>query len=996
MAYVQVVVVDEDGNPQKGVTVAAYSLANFPDIVARQTTDDAGAATFNVSGPVFFDAFNRRGVSMRDRNYPGKIQIQIVSFGNLMNVDYVVDSNGFGTHTTLFGATGALVQSITDQADRVIWICTTHVETVTSSVSLAGLANQQQIHIMSGGPYRPTITADLSDALFKQPTANAGTGWRYIFSGVNFAAASTKTPTIFKPNAGVSAALIEFWNCNFEGSGTWQYGLDLTGAGSATSGGIVFDNCRGTILAFAKISSGGAAIGPMVIRDCQMTISKFIDRTNNTDFEAGSSYVFTDNILTVSGSGPFAMTYTTGAANIRVVITGNDINFTNASNLFQFGTAGSASIKDILCSTNNIYCSSAGATAFAFVGPGGTPIANVNVGGNVLRGPGSGTAISASGISTVTDSVFSLNSFRDWTTEVSTSLPTSIPGPLKVAPTFEVEGNPDSGIRMVVIDSTGTGFSAFEFDRSGVQKFSMGLWPTTSVPAPFEANDFYFSVNDGTFHHVAAFDNSDYRFKINTNVPVNGWMWVGAGSSFTNPANTTAGDLTATRFIVNNTTFILSEGASLANIQFDTNDVFYYNKASDNFLFQVGGTQFGSLGVSGTAAQFQIGLTGTKNGILYLSTDNTDPGIIVLEGAGADTDWRIDAFGDKVRVLSTGGTEYHHLHATGFLTQGYARVGSLTAPTNTTAGDLTTIRLAVGNGTAFGPTTGELARIAGTLTDTAAGAAISMMINPTLSPASNSSSEFRALYFQQIIAPATGVTMNVIAANYVENRNRSDAAITELNAITGVAMVFDSSSPAAVGTVSTLRFLKPFYYSRAGTSTGAVTALNGIDFHSNRLNSAGLTVTTLTDMPFANLIAGLGTITTHVGIDMAKFTRASTNIEFRSAGKMVYTPTAQTLAAAGNTIVSTARAVDLDNSTGASLTMTSTPTIAVGVSDGQMLRLTNVDTADNIVLQDESVAAGTALRLTGAANLTLGPRDSVDFRWKASTSEWWACASANL
>jgi len=653
--------------------------------------------------------------------------LRISTSSGLMNVDYVVDSNGNGTHLTLFGATGALTQAVSDQADRVIWICTTHTETVTASVSLAGLANGQQIHVMSGGPYRPTITADLNDALFTQPNANAGTGWRYLFSGINWAAAAGKTPTIFKPNAGVSASPIEFKDCNFEGAGAWQYGLELTGAGSATSGGMVFDNCRGTIVAYAKISSGGAAIGPMIVRDCQMTISKFIDRTNNTDFEAGSSYVFTDNVLTVTGSAPFAMTYTTGAANIRVEITGNDINFTNASVLFQFGTAGSASIKDILCSTNNIYCSAIGSTAIAFVGPGATPITNCQVIGNVLRGPGAGTAISATGIGTVTHSAFVPNGFRDWATGVGAGLTTWFFGPSLFVPTLEVEGNGD-GIRMVVLDTTGTQWNILEFERSGSIKASMGLWPSSAPPAPWEANDFYFSVHDGSYHHVAAFDNSDYRFKLNTNMAVNGWLRVGATSSFTNPTNTTAGDLTATRVFVNDTTFWLDEGAGESNINFDTGDRIAYQKAGNTFSFIIGASSnyYFRVGDTTGRAAVTFGTPGGRGGLLRVSADATFQASIELDGitGSGDTDWTIDSYGNKIRFMSVVGTEYHHFSPTFLNTIGYMRIGSLTAPSNTTAGDFTAVRALIGTDAAI-PTgvsmlvNANAARFTGTVSATA-------------------------------------------------------------------------------------------------------------------------------------------------------------------------------------------------------------------------------------------------------------------------------------
>jgi hypothetical protein len=149
MATVRVVVVDEDGNPRRGVTVAAYSLLNFPTILDRKTTDKAGSALFDVSGPVFFDAFDRRGVSLRERNYPGKIQTQIVGFGNAPCYDYVVDAAGFGTHTTLGGPNGAFAAAIAAGGNKAIWVCNN--ETLTSSLDVTGWNGGGSIKIAAHG-----------------------------------------------------------------------------------------------------------------------------------------------------------------------------------------------------------------------------------------------------------------------------------------------------------------------------------------------------------------------------------------------------------------------------------------------------------------------------------------------------------------------------------------------------------------------------------------------------------------------------------------------------------------------------------------------------------------------------------------------------------------------------------------------------------------------------------------------------------------------------
>ena len=347
----------------------------------------------------------------------------------------------------------------------------------------------------------------------------------------------------------------------------------------------------------------------------------------------------------------------------------------------------------------------------------------------------------------------------------------------------------------------------------------------------------------------------------------------------------------------------------------------------------------------------------------------------VLYGDGTDSAWTIDP-----RIA------------------GYVHIGATTAPSNTTAGDISGIRLhvsATASQAAFSASHGRFAFIGGTMTDTAAGATAFELHQPTITPASNSSSEFRALYFQQLVNPGTGITLSVIQGGYLETRFRQDGAVTETNALVPVAVIIDSASAATVGTITTVRNIKPFLFVRpSGASTMTITTGIGIDFASTWIQSAGLTLTTGKMINISN--PGAGTITTLHGIDIEKLTRATTNIEFRNAGKMVHTPTTQTLAAATDTIVNTARIIELSNSTGASLTLTSDPTISTtGAQDGQIITLVNDDASDDIVLRDDSVASS-ALRLPGAANLTLGPRDSATFYYNAGAGEWYCIASTNL
>ncbi len=273
MAIVRVVVVDEDGNPQKGATVVAYSLANFPNIIARQDTDRAGSVLMSVTEAAFFDAFDRRGVSFRDRAYQGRIQIQIVSFGSLMNVDYVVDPNGFGTHTTLDGASGAWAAVVASPsgADRTIWIC--GGTTLTNTLSLTGLDSQHVIIAGPGASYdnaRVRLTgAAGKDIFIDTPSVSCSIlfqGLRiFVDSGFGLVAGSNT----------MQGLTVETRDCF----------LDMTGAAfttnrngvNANSGHWVVTRCGGALKSFYQYNSGSGngQRGDVSIRSSVLTCQVF-------------------------------------------------------------------------------------------------------------------------------------------------------------------------------------------------------------------------------------------------------------------------------------------------------------------------------------------------------------------------------------------------------------------------------------------------------------------------------------------------------------------------------------------------------------------------------------------------------------------------------------------------------------------------------------------------------------------------------------------------
>ncbi len=140
--------------------------------------------------------------------------------------------------------------------------------------------------------------------------------------------------------------------------------------------------------------------------------------------------------------------------------------------------------------------------------------------------------------------------------------------------------------------------------------------------------------------------------------------------------------------------FMALHSASIVEIQFDTNDYLYYDRANNRYRFYIGSTALFEVSesVAGQRGQFIVGTPGAEAGLFRISGQNTYPASIELDGRGGasgDTDWTIDTYGNAIRFMSVAGTEYFHFHPTGLEVVGYARIGSVSAPANTGTGDLT-------------------------------------------------------------------------------------------------------------------------------------------------------------------------------------------------------------------------------------------------------------------------------------------------------------------
>jgi hypothetical protein len=129
--------------------------------------------------------------------------------------------------------------------------------------------------------------------------------------------------------------------------------------------------------------------------------------------------------------------------------------------------------------------------------------------------------------------------------------------------------------------------------------------------------------------------------------------------------------------------------------------------------------------------------------------------------------------------------------------------------------------------------------------------------------------------------------------------------------------------------------------------------------------------------------SGTYTMTTQVGVDIELLTKGTTNnIGLRNACSEVDTPTVVTLSVVGDKIGHTSKLIRLNNTSGGSLTLTSTPTITDGV-DGELIIIYN-GSSNTVVIQD-----GTSFNLRlSASTISLATRDSVILVYSSTIGDW--------
>lgn len=166
---------------------------------------------------------------------------------------------------------------------------------------------------------------------------------------------------------------------------------------------------------------------------------------------------------------------------------------------------------------------------------------------------------------------------------------------------------------------------------------------------------------------------------------------------------------------------------------------------------------------------------------------------------------------------------------------GYIHVGSLVAPANTTAGDITGTRLAVGDNSAFSSATGAINKIKGEMTDTSGGAKYGIFSQVDVNNASASSSEFRALGMTGQIKAGNTNNVGTLIGLFSETRVFGNSTTSSLIGYRAFGTVVPSTTELSGKTISSVVGFDTTGFKISGTPPNAatITTVKGINVNNN-------------------------------------------------------------------------------------------------------------------------------------------------------------------
>ncbi len=684
---VNVQVLDEKGLPVR-CTVAAVRSSDQTILNLYDTDPTTGVATINEAGTWY-------PRPMVDPVYKARLRMVILNSQGLMNADYVVDSSGGGTHAALHGASGALAAAVATGADKTIWVCTSHRETVNSEQSLGAMTAGVKITIASNGAII-TVGVGNGAAVFNTPgMSNPPT---FHFQGIRYDNAAGTASNFFRPSsATTSGAVLILENCHFTNTGSvWGYiyvGHTLEGNASVL-GGLKISGGRYNITAFwtTDNSSNSATIYPA--GQGSELVSKFICQNAdivaadfNVSFGAASADGFSRVIITGNRgkitSNALNVGSDYGGLNGMLHFTGNDFDHTANGDFISIKN----NCQNIVVTGNSYRASgAAGASTCFFHNNASTPL-NVIVASNELFGPGSGTAISIQG-TTPTNAVFEPNTYRGWTTNLAgTGATTKFVGDVRMS-SFGIDSTISTDIGM-------------NYYRSGVLKAYQGIWRIDTPQSPFGPNDFHLGTYDGSFHDTLGFANNGTQVKVPTNELVTGYLYIGAasgtGATWTAPAAGSAGDVTGKRFFVNNDlNYTAQFNGTFPQFRFDAGDYLEYNRTNNRLAAIIGSAaqvyvdSVNGFRVVSPVVESTLGETGVRFGV------NTNTPRVILECSGTSV-MEMDNNAGVLRFYKPGIVLSQMDSSGNWGMLGYLGLGAIGTPANIAAGDFSAFRVNLGS-----------------------------------------------------------------------------------------------------------------------------------------------------------------------------------------------------------------------------------------------------------------------------------------------------------
>ncbi|KKM17708.1 hypothetical protein LCGC14_1673050 [marine sediment metagenome] len=351
MADYQVAVMNETEIPLADITVEAVSLNSWPTVSATGDTNRAGVVQFTaLSGPHWFrPRVTRVSTTVGERVYTGAVKVQVISLGESMNVDYVMDTAGMGTHTTL---ASAMVDAIATNADKTIWLCKSVTE---SDIDIGGMDSGANITFASHSPHTVVITANANEDIFKQES-NGGNGT----GGLHFINLGFKIPTadraIYNNNAGSEIKHLEFNQCNFDLS---NLGYLARQDSNDSLGALTIEvrDCTGLLKGFYDVAGASATYAPdqLYVYGSTLTMTAFWDGgsenagTNRTILN--SSTLFVTNGITFS-NGTTAQTFN----NLYITFAAASALFTTAGASTQLEDLSFQSITIQFSNSSGTFC----------------------------------------------------------------------------------------------------------------------------------------------------------------------------------------------------------------------------------------------------------------------------------------------------------------------------------------------------------------------------------------------------------------------------------------------------------------------------------------------------------------------------------------------------------------------------------------------------------------------------------------------------------------